>query len=202
MLTGSVCEWLRRPAAPTERRKVTNDILENAESYLPKSSKWLSGRGSTADIASEDLFQTTELMFLAYLCTSEDTALQLKKVGLGRIHHRLLYVAVKKPGKSVGDILKFLRVTNQNIHRPLGDLVRLGYVEQRTSVSDRRKRELHATQEGIDMFEFLVQRQYDRVQSVYDTVGPDSLREFWKVLWCILDQHDREWLLKEHRPNI
>lgn len=50
-------------------------------------------------------------MLLAYLCTSEYTARQLKEVGLGRIHHRLLYVAVKKPGKSVGNILKFLRVT-------------------------------------------------------------------------------------------
>ncbi|MDU9007092.1 MarR family winged helix-turn-helix transcriptional regulator [Sedimentitalea todarodis] len=180
---------------------MTASILKDAERYLKTSSKWVSGEGTAEDITSDDLFATTELMFLAYLGTLEDTALQLKEVGLGRIHHRLLYVAVKKPGKSVGDILTFLRVTNQNIHRPLGDLVKLGYVEQRTSVTDRRKRELHATPKGVEMFEFLVQRQYDRFRGVYDTVGPESLKEFWKVLWCILDQHDRDWLLKEQQPE-
>lgn len=174
-----------------------NSILEEAETYLFRDSSWVGGIHGNDTIANEDLFQTTELMFLAYLCTAEDTARQLQKNKLGRIHHRLLYVAVKKPGKTVGEVLSFLRVTNQNIHRPLGDLVELGLVEQRTSSADRRKRELHATRKGEEMFEELMRLQYARFQKAYETVGKSAVRDFWRVLWCILDESDREWLLRD-----
>ncbi len=176
---------------------MAKSVLEEAETYLFRDSSWVGGKNDNDAVTNGDLFQTTELMFLAYLCTAEDTARQLRDNKLGRIHHRLLYVAVKKPGKTVGEVLSFLRVTNQNIHRPLGDLVEQGFVEQRTSAADRRKRELHATKKGEEMFEELMRLQYARFQNAYETVGKSAVRDFWRVLWCILDESDREWLLRD-----
>lgn len=178
---------------------MTKSDLEDAETYLFADSSWVGGKDDDSAITNDDLFQTTELMFLAYLCTAEDTARQLRNNKLGRIHHRLLYVAVKKPGKTIGQVLSFLRVTNQNIHRPLGELVEQGFVEQRTSPADRRKRELHATKKGEEMFEELMRLQYDRFEKAYETVGKSAVRDFWRVLWCILDEGDRKWLLRDRR---
>ncbi len=172
-----------------------------ARRYLLRGKSWVDAESDTSKITTDDLFQTSELMFLAHLCTAEDTDRQLKKNKLGRIHQRLLYIAVKKPGRTVGEILSYLRVTNQNIHKPLGDLVNLGLVEQRTSKHDRRKRQLFATPSGEEMFEDLMQLQFERYRKVYDAVGKDAVQEFWKVLWHILDDADQRWLLNNESPG-
>ncbi|MCR9139916.1 MAG: MarR family transcriptional regulator [Alphaproteobacteria bacterium] len=173
--------------------------FDSAETYLFQNKSW-AGKDTGADeITTDDLFQTTELMFLAHLSMAEDTDRQLQVLDLGRIHLRLLYIAVKKPGKTVGEVLSFLRVTNQNIHRPLGELVEKGYVEQRTSSQDRRKRELHATKKGEDLFDMIMRLQFDRLRAAYSAAGRSAIRDFWKVLWNILDESDREWLLRSAR---
>jgi DNA-binding MarR family transcriptional regulator len=171
--------------------------FSDVEDFLISENSWVGSKDKVRNITRDDLFQTTELMFLAHLCTIDDTDRQLKANKLGRIHHRLLYIAVKKPGKTVGEVLSLLRVTNQNIHRPLGELVDLGYVEQKTSSKDRRKRELHATKKGEDVFEDLMKLQFGRYRKVYKEVGKDAIREFWRVLWHIMDAHDRDWLLRD-----
>ena len=173
--------------------------LRAADEYLFEDKAWFQGDGPDAAIGDATLFQTTELLFLVHLCTAEDTAIQLKKHGLGRIHHRLLYVAVKKPGCSVAEVLSFLWVTNQNIHKALTDLVRLELVEQRRSPSDQRRRELHATPKGNAVFEDLMRMQYERFDRVYRTCGKFAVRDFWRVLWCMLDESDRGWLLQKKR---
>ena len=171
--------------------------FSDVEAHLIDERSWVGSKDQARNITRDDLFQTTELMFLAHLCTIDDTDRQLKVNKLGRIHHRLLYIAVKKPGKTVGEVLSLLRVTNQNIHRPLGELVDLGYVEQKTSAKDRRKRELHATKLGEEVFEDLMKLQFGRYRKVYKEVGKDSIREFWRVLWHIMDEADRGWLLQD-----
>lgn len=171
--------------------------MKDLDRYLKSNSPWGAGTGGPDRVTSDDLFQTTELMFLAHLATLEDTDRCLKDEGLGRIHHRLLYIAVKKPGRTVGDVLNFLRVTNQNIHRPLGDLVRRELIEQRTSTDDRRKRELYATDEGVAVFDRLMRRQFERFNRLYRVVGQEDMRTFWKVLWFMMDEFDRSWLLRD-----
>ena len=183
------------------RRKVRNRImteidLRDAEAYLMRHAPWVSDWSCDGPITQGDLFQTTELMFLAHLCTTDDTSRTLKQHDLGRIHHRLLYVAVKNPGRSVGEVLSFLRVSLQNINRPLADLIERGLIEKRISTSDRRKRELHATKQGEKLFEDLLQLQYKRFKPAYEIVGKSAVRDFWRVLWCILDEDDRRWLLR------
>jgi len=178
--------------------KRPSDLLA-ADEYLFDDMAWFHADDPGAAISNATLFQTTELLFLVHLCTAEDTAIQLKKHGLGRIHHRLLYVAVKKPGSSVAEVLSFLRVTNQNIHKALTDLVQLELVEQRRAPTDQRRRELHATPKGNEVFEDLMRLQYERFDRVYRTCGKFAVRDFWRVLWCILDENDRQWLLQKKR---
>lgn len=194
--TGSRCLSVRWTMPLREQVGMAKSDFESAGNYLFHDASWAASENDSSDITTDDLFQTTELMFLAHLSMAEDTDRQLRVLNLGRIHLRLLYVAVKKPGKTVGEVLSFLRVTNQNIHRPLGDLVDKGYVEQRTSSTDRRKRELHATRKGEDLFAMIMQVQFDRLRAAYEEAGKSSIREFWKVLWNILDEDDRVWLLR------
>ena len=175
---------------------MTDINLKDAEEYLLRDAPWVSNWGNRDPITPGDLFQTTELMFLAHLCTADDTSRTLKEHDLGRIHHRLLYVAVKKPGRSVGEVLSFLRVSLQNINRPLAELIERGLVEKRISTTDRRKRELHATKQGEALFEDLLRLQYKRFETAYEVVGKSAVRDFWRVLWCILDEDDRQWLLR------
>ncbi|TMV13154.1 winged helix-turn-helix transcriptional regulator [Arenibacterium halophilum] len=139
---------------------------------------------------------TLELHFLAHLNLIDDGDRRIADLGLGlgRVHHRILYFVTQSPGITVGQLLDLIRVTNQNIHRPMGDLVRMGLIQQRTSEIDRRQRHLHTTPEGEEMLRKITSFQFDRIGRACAAAGPEAMRGFWTVLWNLIEDRERDWL--------
>jgi DNA-binding MarR family transcriptional regulator len=162
------------------------------------------GSSSASDPATaptEPLHRGLELHFFAHLNLAEDADRQLAEFGFGRTHHRVLYFVSQAPGITVGELLSILRVTHQNIQRPMGELLRKGLIEQKTSMTDRRQRQLYVTEDGKALFDALTGRQFERIAKAYKIAGDDAVRGFWQVLWHMIDDRDRAWLEQNHRHS-
>lgn len=113
-----------------------------------------------------------ELLFFAYRdFTSEPDAI-LRKYGFGRAHHRVLHFVHRKPGLTVADLLKILKITKQSLARVLKQLIAEGFIEQKSGAMDRRQRLLYVTAKGRDLALELAERQAHRVQAALDEAGP------------------------------
>lgn len=52
----------------------------------------------------------------------------LGAIGLGQVHHRVLFVLRRVPGLRVGDLAQALGISRQALHRPLSELRQQGLV--------------------------------------------------------------------------
>ncbi|WP_170984247.1 MarR family winged helix-turn-helix transcriptional regulator [Rhodoligotrophos defluvii] len=150
--------------------------------------------GHDAAPSRRDLQRGLELHFFAHLNLAEDANRQLAALDMGRTHHRILYFTVQTPGITVGELTSLLRVTHQAIQRPMGDLVRGGYIQQQMSSVDRRQRQLFSTPKGLALFEQLSQRQFERLARAYEKAGSEAVMGFWAVLSAMVEPADHEWI--------
>ena len=102
--------------------------------------------GSARDI--EDIFWHIEAFFFAYRDLIGDPDRILAGIGFGRAHHRVLHFVCRYPGMRVAGLLEILQITKQSLARVLRDLIKEGYIEQRSGKADRRERLLYLTPRG------------------------------------------------------
>ena len=57
------------------------------------------------------------------------------RYGFGRAHHRVIYFVGRHPGMTVGELLAILEITKQSLARVLGQLMREGFIVQRTDAA-------------------------------------------------------------------
>jgi len=155
----------------------------------------------TADrifLQEEELRQAIEMLFFAYRDFTGEPDTMLSRIGLGRAHHRAIYFVGRNPGITVTDLLGILKITKQSLARVLSQLLREGYIEQRTSDQDRRKRLLTLTDKGVELEHQLTANQRKRIAKAYEAAGPDAVRGFKDVMHGIMDSGDR-WRFEE-RP--
>jgi hypothetical protein len=86
----------------------------------------------------QELNQALESMHFGFRAMTYQPDQRLAKLGLARIHHRLLYFIGRNPDCSINELLQIMRITKQYLHQPLKKLLDLGYVKQKTDASDRR----------------------------------------------------------------
>lgn len=137
-----------------------------------------------------------ELLLFSNLNLAEDADRQLRTMSFGRTHHRILYFVSQTPGITVGELYSLLRVTPQNIQRPMRDLIQAGYVDQRVSMADRRQRQLYATASGIELADRLLAGQLERMARAYHAAGPEAVKGFWQVLGYMMEDTDRDWYFR------
>lgn len=134
------------------------------------------------------------LFLFAHLRLAADADKDLAALGLHRTHHRILYLAGRAPGTSVGEIIALLRLTPQGIQAPMRRLIQDGLIEQRSSDRDRRKRQIYLTAEGAKLQNRLAAKQYERLLNAYAAAGPDSLAGFFKTMFALIDPADAEYI--------
>src|SRR5690242_21085474 len=83
-------------------------------------------------LREEELRQAIELLYYAYRDFTAEPDAMLAKYGFGRAHHRVIYFVGRHPRMSVTDLLGILRITKQSLSRVLGQLVRQGFIRQRS----------------------------------------------------------------------
>lgn len=148
-------------------------------------------------LREEELRRGIELLYFAYRDFTSDPDAILADTGLGRAHHRVLYFVGRTPGTTVSGLLKLLRITKQSLSRVLGQLVEEGYIEQKHGTEDRRQRLLYLTDKGTEYEAELFSTQRQRVAQAYRTAGPEAVAGFWEVLLNIVNEADREIVLRQ-----
>jgi DNA-binding MarR family transcriptional regulator len=144
-----------------------------------------------APAADPALRQAIELLFFAYRDFTGDADTVLAGYGFGRAHHRVIYFVARRPGITVGELLAILEITKQSLARVLGQLMREGFVVQRTDVADRRRRRLYLTPAAEALERTLTERQSARLAAAWTSAGDAAASGFRAVLRAMIDPEDR-----------
>ena len=148
-------------------------------------------------LRDEELRQGIELLFYAYRDFTSDPDKLLAEYGFGRAHHRVIHFVDRYPDISVTELLGILRITKQSLSRVLGQLVGRGFVVQRKGIRDRRQRLLRLTDKGMELERRLSAPQRVRVARAYREAGVQAVEGYRKVLLGLLNDEDREQILRQ-----
>ena len=151
-------------------------------------------------VSRDAVIELIELLYFGYRDFTSDPDVLLLDFGFGRAHHRVVHFVGRNPGISVAELLEILRITKQSLARVLKELVDRGIIEQRSGNTDRRKRLLYLTQDGISLHARLMQPQIERVQSAIRHAGGDAAPVFQQVLYGLIDEQERDRVEKVVRP--
>jgi DNA-binding MarR family transcriptional regulator len=125
-----------------------------------------------AEPAGEDLYRYVEALFFAYRDFISEPDRILDEIGFGRAHHRVLHFVARYPGMRVASLLDILQITKQSLARVLRELIKEGYVTQKSGAQDKRERLLYVTESGAALAERLAAPQLERVRAALDAVSP------------------------------
>ncbi len=150
-----------------------------------------SPRGSLLDASSRGAVdETISLFYLGYRAGVAGPKKVLDKLDFGRPHHRVLYVVARHPGISIASLIDLLEVSRQALHRPLGELVKQGYVAQKPAPTNRRLALLTLTPKGAALESKLTELQYDAFAKAFAAAGPDA-EQHWKAVMRALAEQVR-----------
>jgi DNA-binding MarR family transcriptional regulator len=122
----------------------------------------------------DEIYWFIEALFFAYRDFISDPDRILNEIGFGRAHHRVLHFIHRYPGMRVADLLEILQITKQSLARVLRELVKEGYVAQRSGKEDRRERLLYATAKGRILARRLAAPQLDKIRDALALLGAEG----------------------------
>ena len=137
-------------------------------------------------LREDEVRQGIELLFYAYRDFTAEPDAILARYGFGRAHHRVIYFVGRHPNMSVSELLEILQITKQSLSRVLGQLVRQGFIVQRTGRTDRRQRLLELTSKGIELERQLSENQRQRIWRAFAEAGPQAVEGFRKVMLNVI----------------
>jgi len=141
------------------------------------------------DINENELSESIELMYFAYRRFTEEPDRILKKRGLNRVHHRILYFVGRYPAASVNRLLETLQTSKQAVNLPLRQLIEMNLIVSRKSLLDKRVKELTLTVQGRSLERRLTATQTRLFQQVFAESGKRQFRE-WKQTMTRMGMHE------------
>lgn len=135
----------------------------------------------------QELNQALESMHFGFRAMIYQPDQRLAKLGLARIHHRLLYFIGRNPDCSINELLQIMRITKQYLHQPLKKLLNLGYVRQKTDGADRRIRRLRLSAKGRELEFELSEVQRRRFADIFKRAGP-AAEKHWRQVMALLSE--------------
>ena len=112
---------------------------------------------------------------------------RLARLGLGRIHHRLLYFIARHPNCSINELLQVMRISKQYLHQPLKKMLDLGYVTRKADAGDRRVKRMRLTARGKKLEFELTEIQRQRFAEIFQQAGP-AAEKHWRRIMTLLGQ--------------
>jgi DNA-binding MarR family transcriptional regulator len=146
--------------------------------------------------------QAAEAFFLHFFTNVQLTSIamhELGATGFSMTKNRILSFAALTPGLTVGELVKRLRVTPQNLNEPLRSLIDEGYVVARIGQEDRRHKQLFATPKGARQYHKVLKAQLLHIERAFDAAGPEAVKGFLEVHRYLVDSYDREWIEQASR---
>ncbi|WP_341898553.1 MarR family transcriptional regulator [Ferrovibrio terrae] len=132
--------------------------------------------------------ETIALFYLGYRAGVAGPKRVLDKLGFGRPHHRILFVVARQPGIAIASLIEMLEVSRQALHRPLGDLVKQGYVAQKAAPTNRRLAMLSLTPKGAALESKLTELQAQAFAKAFAVTGPDAEQQWKAVMRALAEQ--------------
>lgn len=135
------------------------------------------------DVNDEDrLREAIELLYFGYRNFTAGADRILKRRGLNRVHHRILYFVGRNDGDSVGALLDILAISKQALNAPLRTLVKMQLITNEPAPFDRRVKQLRLTAHGRRLEQRLSNTQMQRLARVFDTAGSPAEAGWRKVM--------------------
>lgn len=131
------------------------------------------------DEASLD--EAMELIHFAFRRVVEAPDRVLETRGMGRLHHRMLFVIGKNPGIDVTQLLDLLGITKQAGNVPLRQLLEAELVRVERPEEDRRRKLLTLTSSGKRFERRLAHLQHRVFAEAFGQTDPASV-EAWRVV--------------------
>lgn len=141
-----------------------------------------------------------ELLFFAYRDFVGDADQMLDRYGFGRAHHRVLHFVNRRPGLTVADLLDILKITKQSLGPVLRELVDGGYLVQKASHLDRRKRLLFPTPQGRDLSSHLTKMQSRRIREALAAAKPGMRPQIERFLMAMIEPEERDIVQQKTLP--
>ena len=144
-------------------------------------------------MSEQRIHRALALHFMLQLSLVEDAEQRLASRGMGRVHHRILYVAQRCPGITVSELLSVLNVRHQNIQGILRELRDEGSILARQDPTDARTKRLYTSRKGGKLLQFVSADQYERIERACERVTSRDVEGYFKVMAAMLAPERREW---------
>lgn len=128
-----------------------------------------------------------ELLYFAFREVVLEPDRVLARRGLGRVHHRVLFMCRRGGDLSLGELMRVLDVSKQALHRPLRELAEAGLLVAEADATDRRTRRLRLTAAGRALEESLSGMQRAAFARAFATVGEPGAEAWARVMAALGD---------------
>ncbi|WP_213958018.1 MULTISPECIES: MarR family winged helix-turn-helix transcriptional regulator [unclassified Variovorax] len=132
------------------------------------------------------------LQFIRTLSRRCDDA--LAENGMGRAHHRVLFLATRDVRLTVGEMGALLGISNQALSQVLKRLFSQGYLTQEVDPDDRRKRVILPTPQSFELMRRLDDLQKDIFNRGFHHVGAKGTVTFFRTLAAMLEPESAQVL--------
>lgn len=137
------------------------------------------------------LQDSIELFYFAYRAFTSRPDRMLEELGLGRVHHRILYFVGRNPDAAVNALLAILKVSKQALNAPLRQLIEMGLISARPADHDRRIKLLRLTPAGEALEAQLTGSQMERLAAVFAAAGEPAAGA-WRQVMAALAADERQ----------
>jgi DNA-binding MarR family transcriptional regulator len=142
-----------------------------------------------------------DLLMFAHRSHLSQADQALAEQGLGRAHHRVLYILSRSPGGTITQILRFLGITKQSLGRVMKDLQKRGMVESRLGEADRRNKLIHLTAKGYELEKVLFDDMHQNMARAYAAAGEPAVGGYWTLMQHLMSPATHETFLSfNERP--
>jgi DNA-binding MarR family transcriptional regulator len=136
------------------------------------------GEGSREDALDAAL----DLLHTAVRRLASEPDRELKRRGLGRVHHRILFAVAHGAGLSVGELRRRLRISRQALHQPVGALLAEGLLARSDDPKNRRIKRLALTAKGAALEARLTGTQRAALARAFGEAGAPGEAGWRKVI--------------------
>jgi len=116
-----------------------------------------------------------EAFFFGYQAFTAKADEMLARRGLSRVHQRIVFFIAHYPGLSVKELLTLLGVSKQALNTPLRQLIEMNLVRSVAPETDKRKRLLELTVDGVRFEKNLRREQVRLLQRVFGQAGEEAV---------------------------
>lgn len=136
----------------------------------------------TNNPAAAETAPASELFYFAYRAFTAQADRQLAGIGLGRVHHRILYFVGRHPDLPVNALIDILGVSKQALNAPMRELLARGLLLATPDEQDRRIRRLSLSATGSELENALSAGQSALLDAAFASVGSEGEGAWRKIM--------------------